>query len=259
MAGYKLNAHFATQNIEKMDLAARMGYQACVTIPKRTTDGVWVCFHDETVGTQLKDANGHTPADNHPEITGNVSVEDLTYTELQTYTFDADYLGIKRTVVKLEDFFRICSRTGMNPMLSVHPGRTVSEYEEIKAMAIRNGVLDRLELKPLCGEQTCATLKTVFGNNIKSVYFQIGNKTATEGLAYIANYDVDRTMVDVGVTINLVSKPSFTASDAQPYIETGYTVVLYHPSLTGEQFKYWMDNGVHQFTDNSNFSNGLNW
>lgn len=258
VTAYKLNAHFATHSIENLEKAARVGYPSCVVIPKRTSDGVWVCFHDEVIGTALKDANGNTPAQNHPNIS-NVGIWDLTYSELQTYTFSEDYLGIKSKVYKVEDFFRICARTGMNPMFSVHPTPTQAEYEELKALAIKWNVLGRLELKPLYDGLNVAVLEQVFGNNIKGVYVQVGNTAANTAIARLDTYNVDKNKVNVGVTINLVSRPSFTAEEAQLYINAGYHVVLYKPTFSGEEFAYWMANGVHEFTENSNYSYGLNW
>ena len=235
---------------------AKLGFPSCITVPKRTSDGVWVCFHDEVIGSQLKDADGHTPADNHPEITGDVGIWDLTFEELQTYSYDAEYDGNQEKVPTLEAYFLICAKTGMRPMLSMHPTPSAEEYAELKALAVKCGVLSQLELKPLVAGIGAAV--TAFGDDISAYILQATTISAASAISTLNAAGIDNTKVRVGAEY-FGDSANLTVQGVADLVAAGYVVSLYASDFTAEQYRYWMSKGVTEFTEGHNTSYGLNW
>lgn len=181
--GYRMNAHIdlfegGFNSMRAFVESAKLGYPCCICVPKRTSDGVWVCFHhDNHIENALKDDNGNTPADNYSGTIGNngLYISDLTYEKLQTYHYKtASFDGVYEKVPTLEDFFAVCAKTGMHPMFSWHPIPS-EEYmrNEIRPMAEKFGLLPYLNIKiPFSDSSNSETymnrLYRVFGNDIES-------------------------------------------------------------------------------------------
>jgi hypothetical protein len=245
---YIFDGHRNQNTLKGFERVAMLGFPSCITIPKRTSDGVWVCFHDEVIGSQLVDANGNSP--------GSVGIWDLTFAQLQTYTYKEDYAGNKAQVPTLEEFFLICARTGMRPMLSVHPTPTASEYQEIKDLAIRCGVLKQLELKPLVTGEGVAF--ATFGNEISAYILQANTISASSAISRLNALGADTTKVRVGAEF-FGDSAGLTEQGVADIVAAGYVVSIYAPDFSADQYKYWMSKGVTEFTDDGNSSYGLNW
>ena len=245
---YIFDGHRNQNTLKGFERVAMLGFPSCITIPKRTSDGVWVCFHDEVIGSQLVDANGNSP--------GSVGIWDLTFAQLQTYTYKEDYAGNKAQVPTLEEFFLICARTGMRPMLSVHPTPTASEYQEIKDLAIRCGVLKQLELKPLVTGEGVAF--ATFGNEISAYILQANTISASTAISRLNALGADTTKVRVGAEF-FGDSAGLTEQGVADIVDAGYVVSIYSKDFSADQYKYWMSKGVTEFTDDGNSSYGLNW
>lgn len=149
--GFTLCAHgpvgcaAPVNTLAAFEAAAKLGYRYCITIPKVTSDGVFVCLHDDTsIQATARNDDGTAIAAEYKDR----PVSDFTYAELLQFDFGIyagiDYAGER--IPKLEDFFALCARTGMHPMLSVHP--TLSgHWPAIKALAKKYGVLSTLGIK----------------------------------------------------------------------------------------------------------------
>jgi len=128
-------------------MAAELGFTSCITIPKFTKDGLGVCFHDDaSVRKALRYEDGSLieegSADDRP-------VSAFTYEELIRLD-----LGIKRDpsfaktrVPTMDEFFRICSMTGMQPIFSVHPALTKEEWEYVRNLLEKYRLLDQFWIK----------------------------------------------------------------------------------------------------------------
>ena len=128
-------------------MAAEVGFTSCITIPKFTKDGIGICFHDDSsIREILRYADGSTiekgSEDDRP-------ISSYTYDEL--LQFDAGikkhgvYEGVR--VPTLDEFFRICSMTGMQPIFSVHPALTKEQWEYVRDLLEKYRLLDQFWIK----------------------------------------------------------------------------------------------------------------
>lgn len=266
--GYRMNAHLSFYNFNTLnawDESAKLGYPCAIVVPKRTSDGVWVCFHDDSLSTQLIDANGNTPADNHPGET--LAISSLTYSELQTYTYKENNFGEYLKVAKLEDFFMVCAKTGMHPMFSWHPVSSAEEMQEIKAMAKKFGLLPYLNIKmAFSGGSNVSALDiaySVFGSEIESYTGDVNVDTDISTIITsldTTNAAQNKDKVRVGLEL-FNSRLGNDTSKVQAILDAGYFVAIAWMTAdpTGEQLEYWIRNGVTEFTEYNMVSYGLNW
>ena len=256
------------------EYAAKAGYPCCVAVPKRTSDGVWVCFHDDDNCNGLRYANGTVPVckksagiytqyDESGNIIGDnpMPISSLTWEFLQDkIVYSGSYYGIWGTqhIPTLEDFFRVCARTGMIPMLSVHPALTASEWQEIKTLAERCGVLGRLDLKLRKGDSYVNPAVQVFGDSIRRysifVTSEEGLQWSLNKLSSLGNMGQESFCIELNSTIaqsELVTQ----------IINSGFTCSVFNGtrSLTGTFLNEMISWGVTEVTSNFNHSCGLNW
>ena len=164
--GLRHNAHLGFYGIApnntmpSLELAAKCGFPACIVVPKVTKDGVLVCIHDDTINRTARDEDGNPPKE-------NMLVWEYTYEELRQWDYgfwqNEIYQGTK--IPKLEEFFDLCARTGMRPMFSTHPGLTVAQWQEVKEMLKKRGLLKMFHIKSFEAE-VLATAYSVFGDEI---------------------------------------------------------------------------------------------
>lgn len=257
------------------EYAAKAGYPCCVAVPKRTSDGVWVCFHDDDNCNGLRYANGvvnvckkntngtYTQYDESGNVIGDnpMPISSLTWEFLQDkIVYKGNYYGIwgVQHIPTLEDFFRVCARTGMIPMLSVHPALTASEWQEIKNLAERCGVLNMLNLKLRKGDGYVDPAVQVFGNSIRrySIYVTSEeevqwslNKLSSVGNVCQESFCIELTRaIAQKQLIEQITNNGFTCS-----------VFDYTRNVTGKWLKETNSWGVTEYTTDFNHSAGLNW
>ena len=255
---FNLNAHGYSgfsgpgQTLIQFEMAAKLGYKYCITIPKVTSDGVYVCLHDDdSIQGTARNDDGTTIAEEYQDI----PVSGFTYAQLQQFDFGI-YRGYPfkgERIPLLEDFFKICARTGMHPMLSVHPSLS-GHWGNIKAMAKKYGVLHQL--------------------NIKS------DPTSIEVPMAVLLDDIESYTIDTSVSENFVSRfdslsETYGIVNAKKTIEYNYNAItdaLITATLNGGYrcgcFNYGsalstvealIEKGVTEFTEDYNSSVGLNW
>ena len=123
--GIRYHGHGGCTNLFGMQLTAEAGFTSCITIPKFTKDGIGVCMHDdETVINELSFDDG-TQAESGSRFDKPVS--EYTYDELMQFSASwrkrSDiFSGIR--IPTMDEYFRVCSMTGMQPIFSVHPELT---------------------------------------------------------------------------------------------------------------------------------------
>ena len=259
------------------DLIAQLGAYRCITIPKRSSDGVWFCYHDDTFdisNTFLRNDDGTVIESS--EYNG-LPFSQIPFSYLNGLDWgvstNAAFAGEKAQLVS--DFFKTCAKTGMHPVLSFHPAAqsTAENFAEIKAMAKKYGVLDKLTIKAPAASNTVTALQTAFsvfgyeiegytanvvsGGNVGTV---ITNFTAldideTKVICCIEQFAGSNTLIDESIT-NILSA-GFEAGIAS----ASHTSMdgLTGTELTQTDYEYYSNLGVNYFTSSAFASYGLNW
>ncbi len=237
-------------------MAAKLGYKRCITIPKVTKDGIYVCFHDdESIQDALRNPDGSEIAEEYQDL----PISEFTYEQLMQ--FDAGVIRGRifagEKVPKLEDFFKLCAKTGMYPMLSVHPSLE-GHWGNIKAMAKKYGVLDRLGIKAGAGASLEAPM-SVLENDVESYTLDINSDIdGVEYMDYVVDtYDIDRSKVRVGIEY---FNAFITDSRIENALANGYFVSA--ANITTDvvnRYKELIEKGVTEFTDDYVASSGLSW
>jgi glycerophosphoryl diester phosphodiesterase len=186
-------------------------------------------------------------------------VSDLTYNELLEYDaglyLNSIFAGEK--VPLLSDFFKMCAKTGMRPMLSVHPALSEAEWGDLKALAIKYGVLERLHVKSFY-TQILETAYSVFGDSIDGYTYDVGSfSNYEEVIQTFQNIGIDSTKNRCVIEWNM---SNITSTIASATISAGYGVSVWNLGRpTGEKYHELIDMGVTEFTDDYNCSYGLEW
>ena len=258
--------------------AAKAGYPCCVAVPKKTADGVWVCFHDEDNINEIRYSNGIVPVcerkkvggeyvytqyDEAGNVIGNepMPISGLTWEFLQDkIIYNESYYGIWGTqhIPKLEEFFRACSQTGMIPMLSVHPALTVSEWLEVKALAQKCGVVSKLDVKLRPGDDYVDAAVQALGNDILRYSIYVSSETGFQWA--LSKWNSLGSVGNQTPAIEMLY--SFASSEYASQIRGyGFTCSVFDGTrnLSGEKLRNWISWGVTEITSNYNHSYGLNW
>jgi hypothetical protein len=277
--GIKYHGHRGSvapaDTVEAFQFGAELGYNSMITIPKFTSDGVGVCFHDDG------NVSGNLCWMDGTAITGEDDVGISQY----TYTFITNNFRIKSTkfgilhVPTLEDYFRVCSLTGMNPILSVHGSGFGTSFADgfaaIKALAKKWNVLNKLGIKS--GDSSIqSTARSVFDKDIDCYIFISGTSHAPYsqlGIAKAAGF-VDSSATDLSeCEYKLISEYFYsqTIGGATYYTETmasiaegiqqGFliSVATTSPGISGPEMKRLIGVGVTEFTVDRHISMGLDW
>ena len=290
--GVKYLAHsgfigYAPDNtILGFEMAGKMGFTSLITIPKFTSDGVGVCFHDDYLYERLLYDNGtELPEDE------TIGIEDYTYEELKE--FDA---GLRKgeafscDVPTLEEYFYYCDKYQMAPIFSVHPELTETQWEYVKRLLLdqtkgyKQGsqqVLLGEEMVPSTWIYDHFQIKAgstsgfdvpfgVFGFEIGG-YINIQATTfGTDDFTYVLR-NVKKAAAEQGINFFdkvgaeiFVNDPALEEKIAY-YRSYGFTRISLAPTyglsggFSGEQLRYYMDLGVNSFTVDYHGSMGLNW
>ena len=165
------------------------------------------------------------------------------------------------------------------PMLSIHPWPSSAELGEIKAIARKCGVLNRLGIK--CPVSHIAEAYAAFGNEIESYTVDVSSGTQSASVINAAISAMDGLSgCTVRRVIELFANTAYNAyfgeSTYDPFkliADAGYGCSLamqtgtYHPTLPnsnnailkGTDIEYWQNKGVSEYTYEYDWSNGLNW
>ena len=265
--GVRFNAHQGfiplciADTLSSFRMAAKLGFNRCVTIPKETSDGVLVCYHnDGAIGQTLIDENGNYP----DAATQEKKISEITYSELSGYFVSPPHvlksIYQDEKLPTLEEFFAVCSRTGMHPMLSVHPEPTLAGWNNIKNLAKKYGLLNALNIK--IGYSLTATALdnpyAVFGSDIESYVIDVSTSrtTGAEYAQYLDTHLPDcKCRVVVEYFYSVITDERISETLAGGY-EVACAELATQPT---SEYKRLMSLGVTEFT-NDNFSSvGLNW
>lgn len=281
----RINAHrrFPMTPYDTMpgvEMAIKAGAGAMIEIPKRLSDGTWIFYHDDTLvynDTYIRQADGTEL----PSTYNGTPWSSISYSTAASWDWGiskgALFAGTKP--MTMAEFFMVCGKTGINPMLSIHPWPSSSELAEIKAIARKCGVLNKLGIKTVASHITEAY--SVFGNDIESYTLDVtsGAQTAQAISAAITIMD-GLTGCEVRRVIELFASTAYNAyfgSTSYNAFESitgaGYEAAIaqqngeYHPTapnnstpfISPTDFEYWRTKGVTEYTYEYFWSYGLNW
>lgn len=266
-----LDCIFPGDSYDGIVAAGKCGFKYCITIPKFTSDGVGVCFHNDGVASSpLSEQLSLEDGSAIPGMTDASKISDYTYAELMQWSIGATknpvYAGCK--ILKLDDFFGICSKFGMHPVLSIHPAPTVAQWEQIKAMTDKWGLTPYLSVKSGNYQDVWQRVVSVFGDGaierIISLYstsstydiinwINTGKSTAGINITPVTAEFFDASLS--GETYGAVQKAQLEAAVAAG-IHT--SVVLQSNTNTAKMHDY-IDMGVTEFTNGRFFNCGLLW
>lgn len=276
--GIKYHGHAGliapANTVESFQIGAEIGYNSMITIPKFCTDGTGVCFHDDSTisgdlcwidGTAITGSDDKAISEySYSEITSNFRIKSTQWGTLHVPTLD--------------EYFRVCSLTGMNPIMSVHSsgfGMSWADgFAEIKRLAKKWNVLHKLGIKSGNGNIQSAA-RNVFGTNIDCYIFLSGQSHAPYDQLTIAKEAgfVDSSATDLSeCEYKLVSEYFYTQTvpGATYYTETmasiatelarGFAIsVAETDKISGAEMNRLIDAGVTEFTVDSHISMGLDW
>ena len=264
VSGINLFAHghvggCPAETMSQFEMASRLGYKYCITIPKVTSDGVYVCLHnDNDIIETARNDDGTVIAEEYH----NRPVSNFTYDELRQFDFGIFKGDIYKgqRIPLLEDFFKLCAITGMHPTLSVHPN-LVGHWENIKSLAKKYNVLNVLNIKASIGSETYPDIEvpmSVLGNDVESytidVSQSVDNSTAFAEL--LSRNNIDRNTVRCVIEFNNIAITDDLISSA---LSAGFKVGCFNYGSDGAQVVNLINKGVTEFTEDKNCSVGLNW
>lgn len=238
-------------------MAAEMGFSTCITIPKFTKDGIGVCFHDDgSVRKILRYEDGSAIEEGSKD---DRPIKDFTYEELMQ--FDAGlrksdiYRGTR--IPTLDDFFQICSMTGMCPIFSVHPGLSIPEWEKVRIMLEKYRLLDRFWIKTGSVNRQKNALE-VFGTDIAGHILIQGIKSNWDPAQQAEECGFDRAKQKVVIEYFYLGA---TEEKIRLTKEEGFDVSIATTKggISGPNMRDLIGMGVTEFTIDHHCSKGLDW
>ncbi|MBR2977405.1 MAG: hypothetical protein IKC50_03920 [Oscillospiraceae bacterium] len=252
--GVRFNAHLGFTGTAPanspiaVELAAQSGFSTCIINPKEIADGELVCMHDSLGGVAkyARQADGSLVDDER-------SIYEMTYPEMDRWDYglrkDEVFRGTR--LLKLEDFFAICSKTGMKPMFSAHQGAVrISGWLRIQKMLQKYNLTPYLHVKAPCME-VLELAYSIFGDSIDGYTL---NSFAPEKLA--------ASPLAEG-KCRLVIEPMIQKLNedlVHQALDYGFQVSAFNLKRTSmEEYKKAIDWGITEFTEDHHCSMGLNW
>ena len=256
--GIRYHGHGGCTSAFGMQLTAEVGFTSCITIPKFTKDGVPVCFHDdETVIKEARHDDG-----TKPEAGGKYDkpVSELTYAELcelSIWRTRSDlFTGMRAPL--MDEYFAICSSTGMQPIFSVHPELTREQWVEVRKLLIKHRLLDQFWVKSSSAE-THRYVREVLGDEIAGHIFIFGAKNhqldpaelvRESGLENVKN----KVVVEYFDHIATDEKIKRALDEGFPV-----SIACMKGGISGIRMKEYIELGVSEFTLDRHCSMGLSW
>ena len=296
-AGLQLHAHDGdcnispTMSISSFKAAVAAGYSSYIVIPKISSDGVWFAYHDDTFDistTILRNPDGTVISADDPVASqyNGKTFDQIPWTYLSTLidgNFGAQFAD--EHLMKLDDFFFLCAKTGIAPMFSMHPRDGIQPplvspdvLGSLKAMMKKYNVLGKAIIKmPLVKDSGVLTMSNfrhifgVFGNDVAryevdaavgmdnpASVIQMFDAVSTECTVpktiewWIQQHYDDPTLAEQAIAAGYDVSCAITGSHVDP---GGYTVSAY----TSEDIRTLAGRGVSEFTDIYFASSGLTW
>lgn len=281
--GIRINSHRKFPNtpndtIPGLMMAVKSGANAMIEIPKRLSDGVWICYHDDSLtynDTYIRQADGsELPSTYDHTLWSSIDFETANSWDWGIST-NARFAGVKP--MTLEQFFTICGKTGIKPMLSIHPF-DAEHLPEVRELARRCGVLADLGIK--CTAANMPTAYAIFSNEVESYTLDITSGATTQATVQSAiNTMAGLTGCTVRRVIELFASTAYAAYFGETQFDpfglisaAGFGCSIaqqtgrYQPTHDGSSvliweadMDWWRQKGVNEYTFEYHTSFGLNW
>ncbi len=256
--GIRYHGHGGITSAFGWQMTAEVGFTSCITIPKFTKDGIGVCLHDDsTVREELRLADGSMP-----EVGSKYDkpVSDFTYAELcelHAWRRRSDvYTGMR--VPTLDEFFRICSSTGMQPIFSVHPELTREQWVYVRKLLIKHRLLEHFWVKS-SKVNTQKLCLDVFGDEIAGHILIFNTRDGMKDPAELAReigFDLKRHKVVVEYFHHTITEEKIKQALAGGF---PVSVAAMLGGVSGPRMQELIDHGVTEFTVDRHCSMGLSW
>ena len=255
--GPRYNAHLGFWGIAPdntmpaFELAAASGFSSCICVPKWTKDGVLVCIHDDTINKTARNKNGEK--EEEPIYVWDKTYEELCEWEYGSYKNEI-YKGTKMPL--LEDFFKLCARTGMNPMFSTHPGLSEENWRRVREMLERLGILKKFHIKSF-GYGVLQNAYKVFGSDIDGYTWDNDDVDDETIKKFEAFRDSMTAPCRLGIEIQF---KNYTEEKAKMITSAGFFAAAWNIKRRDfDEYERLFEFGVTEFTEDFHCSMGLNY
>lgn len=256
--GIRYHGHGGCTNAFGMQLTAEAGFTSCITIPKFTKDGIGVCMHDdETVIGELSFDDG-TQAESGSRFDKPVS--EYTYDELMQFSASwrkrSDiFSGIR--IPTMDEYFRVCSMTGMQPIFSVHPELTREQWIYVKNLLIKYRLLEHFWVK----SGTVSTQKLcneVFGTEIAGRILIQGAAKDWDPATLAREMELDPKKNNVVIEFFgfAATEKKIVTAKSEGFL---VSIAAMKGGVSGPHMMHLIDMGVTEFTLDHHMSMGLDW
>ena len=256
--GIRYHGHGGCTNAFGMQLTAEAGFTSCITIPKFTKDGIGVCMHDdESIIRELSfDDGSHVEKDSLLDK----PVSEFTYEELMCFSASwrkqSDvFAGIR--IPTMEEYFRICSMTGMQPIFSVHPDLTKEQWLYVRELLIKYRLLEHFWVKSN-SVRTHKICNEVFGTEIAGRILIQGASQNWDPASFAREMELDVKKNNVVIEFfgfAATEKKIVTAKNEGFLV----SIAAMKGGASGPQMQRFIDLGVTEFTLDHHLSMGLDW
>ncbi len=256
--GIRYHGHGGCTNAFGMQLTAEAGFTSCITIPKFTKDGLGVCMHDdETIIKELSFDDGKRAQEGSPF---DKPISEFTYDELMQFSVSwrkrSDiFAGIR--VPTMDEYFRICSMTGMQPIFSVHPELTKEQWIYVRRLLEKYRLLEHFWVKSE-SVRTQRICNEVFGTDIAGRILIQPSVESWGPTEKVREMELDPKKNNVVIEFFghvLTEKKIVTAKNEGFPV----SVAAMRGGVSGPQMQRLIDLGVSEFTLDHHMSMGLSW
>lgn len=256
--GIRYHGHGGCTNAFGMQLTAEAGFTSCITIPKFTKDGIPVCMHDDTtVITELSFDDGRRAEEGSPY---DKPISEYTYAELMEFSASwrkrSDiFAGIR--VPTMDEYFRICSMTGMQPIFSVHPALTKEQWLVVRELLIKYRLLEHFWVKSGSVE-TQKICNDVFGTEIAGRILIQGAAKDWDPAELCAEMELDPKKNNVVIEFfgHAATEKKIVTAKNEGFL---VSIAAMRGGVSGPHMMKLIELGVTEFTLDHHLSMGLDW
>lgn len=256
--GIRYHGHGGCTNAFGMQLTAEAGFTSCITIPKFTKDGIGVCMHDDdSIIRELSFDDGSKVEAGGPL---DKPLSEFTYDELMEFSASwrnrSDvFAGIR--IPTMDEYFRICSMTGMQPIFSVHPTLTKDQWLYVRELLIKYRLLEHFWVKSGTVE-TQKICNEVFGTEIAGrILIQGASKDWDPNeLAEEMELDPKKNNVVIEFFGFAATEKKIVTAKNEGFL---VSIAAMKGGVSGPQMMKLIDLGVTEFTLDHHLSMGLDW
>jgi hypothetical protein len=259
--GIRYHGHGGCTTAFGFQMTAELGYTSCITIPKFTKDGVPVCFHDDD--SLIKELRYDDGSLLEPGGKYDRPISEFTYAELcelSAQNIKSDVFSGTR-IPTMDEYFKICSSTGMQPIFSVHPALTKEEWMRVRELLIKYRLLEHFWVKSnqAITHKTCLE---VFGTDIagyiliQGILHGVRDTWDPAEMAKDIGLDIKRHNVVMEYFFSLVTEEKIKTAKDEGF---NVSIAAMRGGVSGPCMQHLIDLGVTEFTLDHHCSMGLSW